>query len=163
MPLIEQQAVILHGWLSPEKFADIVTIAEMTPGPISLNAATFVGTQVAGTPGAIIASIGCVFPSTLIVFLLAFLYYRYKKLSAIEGLLSGVRPAVIALIASAGITLFCMAVYGTRDIAAVWKNPNYSCLAIIAIAVFILQKWKVKPLYIMFGSGLIYLAISLIK
>ena len=61
MPLIQNQVVDIHPWLTMTGFADIITIAEMTPGPIAVNAATFVGIQVAGLPGALIATIGCIF------------------------------------------------------------------------------------------------------
>ena len=60
MPLIQDQVVDIHPWLTMTGFADIMAIAEMTPGPIALNAATFVGIQVAGLPGALIATIGCI-------------------------------------------------------------------------------------------------------
>ena len=63
MPLIQNQVVDVHTWLTMTQFADIMTIAEMTPGPIAINSATFVGIQVAGIPGAIIATVGCILPS----------------------------------------------------------------------------------------------------
>ncbi len=72
MPLIQDQVVARHGWLTLAEFADIVTIAEMTPGPIAINAATFVGTRVAGVAGAIVATPGCIAPSCIIVLTLAF-------------------------------------------------------------------------------------------
>lgn len=108
MPLIQDQAVEIHPWLTMTGFADIMAIAEMTPGPIALNAATFVGIQVAGLPGALIATIGCIFPSCVIVMALAYMYYRFRGLSVMQGILAGLRPAVIAMIASAGISLLCM-------------------------------------------------------
>ena len=77
MPLIENQVCHLHTWLSAEEFAHLVTIAEMTPGPIAINAATFVGTRIAGLPGAVIATLGCILPSCLIVSLLSWLYRKY--------------------------------------------------------------------------------------
>ena len=63
MPLIQEQVVTLHGWLSMNSFTDLITIAEMTPGPIAVNSASFVGMQIAGTPGAIVATFGCILPS----------------------------------------------------------------------------------------------------
>ena len=66
MPLIQNQVVSIHSWLTMAEFADIVTIAEMTPGPIAINSATFVGTKVAGLAGAVVATAGCVFPSCII-------------------------------------------------------------------------------------------------
>ena len=74
MPLIQEQVVTLHGWLSMEAFTDLVTIAEMTPGPIAVNSATFVGIQIAGPGGAVVATLGCILPSCIIVTLLAYIY-----------------------------------------------------------------------------------------
>ncbi|MTL75599.1 chromate transporter, partial [Turicibacter sanguinis] len=80
LPLIEEQVVVQNGWLSMTGFTDIITISQMTPGPIVINAATFVGMQIAGLLGAIIATMGCVSPSCIIVLTLAFLYQPYKEL-----------------------------------------------------------------------------------
>lgn len=163
MPLIEQQTVNINGWLTAEGFADIVTIAEMTPGPIALNAATFVGTQVGGFFGAIVATLGCVTPSTFIVLILAYLYYKYRELSVMEGILTGVRPAVIALIASAGVTLVCMALYGSREVNENLLSLDYVSLFIIIIALFVLRKWKIKPIYVMLTAGIIYSIVKCIN
>ena len=73
--LIQNQVVDIHPWLTMTGFADIMAIAEMPPGPIAVNAATFVGIQVAGLPGALLATIGCIFPSCVIVMTLAYVYY----------------------------------------------------------------------------------------
>ena len=72
IPLIQEQVVDRHAWLSMPQFADIMTIAEMTPGPIAVNSATFVGIQIAGITGAVVATVGCVFPSCIIVMTLAY-------------------------------------------------------------------------------------------
>ena len=98
MPLIQNQVVDLHGWITMTQFADIMTIAEMTPGPIAINSATFVGVQVAGIPGAVVATVGCVLPSCVIVITLAYIYYRFRQLTLVQGVLAGMRPAVVASI-----------------------------------------------------------------
>lgn len=154
MPLIQHQVVEVHPWLTMAQFADIVTIAEMTPGPIAINSATFVGTLVAGLPGAIIATIGCVFPSCVIVMVLAFLYYRFRGLGIVQGILAGLRPAVVAMIASAGINLFFTAIYGTAAPSADPGNANIAALLIFLAAFFVLRKWKISPMKVMAGSGL---------
>ena len=118
MPLIQHQVVDLHPWLTMTQFADIMTIAEMTPGPIAINSATFVGIQVAGLPGALVATLGCILPSCIIVMALAYLYYRYKGLSMVQGILSGLRPAVVAMITSAGISLLILSLYGAQELPA---------------------------------------------
>ena len=101
IPLIRYQTVILHGWLTESQFLDLATIAEMTPGPIAINGATFVGLQVAGIPGAIVATLGCIFPSLILVSILAWVYRKYRTLPLLQSILSSLRPAVVALIASA--------------------------------------------------------------
>lgn len=69
--LIQNQVVDVHNWLSLTEFTDLITISQMTPGPIAINSATFVGIRIAGFGGAIVATIGCILPSCIIVFLLA--------------------------------------------------------------------------------------------
>ena len=75
MPLIQSEVVTGYGWLTMSEFTDLITIAEMTPGPIAVNSATFVGIRIAGIPGAAAATFGCIFPSCIIVSLLAFVYF----------------------------------------------------------------------------------------
>ncbi len=158
MPLIEHQVVEVHPWLSETQFADIVTIAEMTPGPIAVNSATFVGTLVAGLPGAIAATAGCVFPSCVIVITLACFYDHFRKLKVVQGVLSGLRPAVVAMIASAGITLFLTAVYGSSTLStasAALTDLDVRALMIFVGAFLILRIRKMSPIRVMVGSGVV--------
>ena len=67
MPLIQDQVVSQHGWLTMTEFTDLITISQMTPGPIAVNAATFVGSKIAGVPGSVSATCGCILPSCIIV------------------------------------------------------------------------------------------------
>ncbi|MFR1171383.1 MAG: chromate transporter, partial [Coprobacillus cateniformis] len=76
MPLIQNQVVDLHHWLSLSEFTDLVTISQMTPGPIAVNSATFVGIKIAGIPGAIVATLGCILPACIIVTIIAWLYLK---------------------------------------------------------------------------------------
>ena len=154
MPLIQHQVVDLHAWLNMTQFADIITIAEMTPGPIAINSATFVGIQVAGIPGAIVATIGCVTPSCIIVTLLAYIYYRYRGLNIVQGILKGLRPAVIAMIASAGISLIILALYGTRELPMdLTAGLDIVALVIFAAALIVLRVFKISPMKAMAGAG----------
>ena len=88
MPLIQNQVVELHPWLTIGQFADIMTIAEMTPGPIAINAATFVGIQVAGIPGALVATFGCILPPFCIVLTLAWVYFKFRELGLVKGIMA---------------------------------------------------------------------------
>ena len=112
MPLIQDQVVDIHPWLTMTGFADIMAIAEMTPGPIALNAATFVGIQVAG-----------------------------------------LRPAVIAMIASAGISLMILALYGQRTLPADLGSFDLMALVIFLAGFFVLRKWKPSPIKVMAGAA----------
>ena len=153
MPLIQSQVVDIHPWLNMTQFADIMTIAEMTPGPIAINSATFVGIQVAGLPGAIVATLGCVVPSCLIVLTLAYVYYRFRGLSIVQGVLVGLRPAVVAMIASAGLSLLIMALYGERSIPTDVFRVDVIALALFIAGFLVLRKWKPSPLWVMVGCG----------
>lgn len=153
MPLIQNQVVELHPWLTMTQFADIMTIAEMTPGPIAVNSATFVGIQIAGLPGAIVATLGCVFPSCIIVLTLAYVYYRYRGLTVVQGILAGLRPAVVAMIASAGLSLLILGIYGQKTIPDDLGNVDWVAMGIFVAAFFVLRKWKWKPMYVMTGAG----------
>ena len=161
IPLIQNQVVDLHQWLTLSEFTDLITISEMTPGPIAINSSTFVGTSIAGIPGALVATLGCIIPSCIIVSFLAWLYYKYKEMTVIQGILSGLRPAVVAMIASAGLAIFAMAIWGESGISADSQSINYISLIIFGVVVFILRKWKPNPIYVMLGSGVIGGAIYL--
>ncbi len=154
MPLIQHQVVDLHGWLTMTQFSDIITISQMTPGPIAINSATFVGIQVAGIPGALVATLGCVIPSCIIVTTLAYVYYRYKGLTMVQGVLSGLRPAVVAMIASSGVSLLLLAFYSTSGVPADWAAIDWRAVLVFAAAFFILRRWKSDPIWVMAGCGL---------
>ena len=113
LSLIQAETVVKHHWLSSSEFTNIVAISQMTPGPIAINSATFVGMRIAGLAGAIVATIGCVLPSCIIVLILARLYLKYKEMDLLKGILKGLRPAIIALIASAGVTIAVLAFWNT--------------------------------------------------
>ena len=116
MPLIEAEVIEKHGWLTLNEFVDIFTISQMTPGPIGINAATFVGSKVGGIPGAVAATAGFVFPSVLIVLLLGYLYYKYGNIGPIRGFLNGLRPAFVALIANAGVGILLLAFWNKEKL-----------------------------------------------
>ena len=158
MPLIENQAVTVHAWISESVFIDLVAIAEMTPGPIALNAATFVGMRAAGFPGAIVATLGCITPPLIIVTLLAKLYMKFKGGNALENVLSCLRPAVVALITSAFLTLLITAVFGDASIAL--ANINWYMAALTACAILAIVRFKVNPVIAMLSCGVFNLVIE---
>ena len=77
LPLIQTQVVEQNAWLSVNEFIDVITISQMTPGPIAINSATFVGIKIAGIGGAIVATLGCILPSCIIVLTLAYFFFKF--------------------------------------------------------------------------------------
>ena len=89
LPLIQGQVVNVHHWLSMTEFTDLITISQMTPGPIAINAATFVGMKLTGMPGAVVATLGYITPSCIIVTIIAKLYLKYREMDMLQGILGG--------------------------------------------------------------------------
>lgn len=87
MPLIQGQVVTGHHWLSMSEFTDLITISQMTPGPIAVNSATFVGIKIAGIPGALAATFGCILPSCIIVTVIAKLIFKISRMEVLQGVL----------------------------------------------------------------------------
>lgn len=152
IPLIQNQAVQVHGWLTESQFMDLATIAEMTPGPIAVNAATFVGLKIANFPGALVATFACILPSLFIVSLLSYIYTHYRELPALQSVLASLRPAVVALIAAAGLNMFIQVALGEAA-AFEFSALNWFGIILFAIAFFILRKFKWNPILVMVICG----------
>lgn len=159
MPLIREQIVETHHWLTMTEFTDLITIAEMTPGPITVNSATFVGIRIAGLPGALIATAGCILPSFVIVTALSVLYFKYRKLGLLQSVLSSLRPAVVALIAGAGLTISGLVLWNNR-------TPGFNTIdlfsaALMAGAFLLIRKEKWNPIAVMVLCGALSLGFYL--
>lgn len=162
LPFIQDQVTIQHTWMTITQFTDLISIAAMTPGPIAINSATFVGIHLAGLSGALVATLGSIIPSCIFVSVLGYFYYKYGELSIIKGILAGLRPAVVAMIFGAGISIFAVAVFG----GSTKMTVNYIAIIIMIIA-FILIRWKkINPIYVLLLCGVIgggvYLALGLV-
>lgn len=158
LPLIKNQVVVKNTWLTAKEFYDIVTIAEMTPGPLAINAATFVGIKIAGIPGALVASFSTVLPSMFIVTSLALVLYHKRGggVKIMEKILYGLRPAVIALITSAAFSLIEVALLQDEEL-------NVFKVLVFFTQVYLLRTKKISPMKLLIltgaGSFLIYLVI----
>ena len=97
IPLINDQ-MLSHGWMTAHEVADIVAIAEMTPGPLGLNCATFAGARTAGIPGALSATLGVVFPSLTVTLIAAVFLKKFRESRLMENALYGIRPVCIGMI-----------------------------------------------------------------
>ena len=160
MPLIQGQVVTLHGWLTISECTDLITISQMTPGPIAVNSATFVGMKIAGIPGAMVATAGCILPSCILVTILARLYLKYRNLDLLQGVLKSLRPAVVAMIASAGILILKNAFWGSGESMSL-TGTEWSMVVIFGICVLLLRKTKMNPVWVMVLAGVMKVGISM--
>lgn len=165
IPLMQEQVVDINQWMSLSEFTNLITIAEMTPGPIAVNCATFVGIRIAGTAGAVIATLACITPSIIIVSIMAFVYKKYRKSSAFQNVLSSLRPAVVALILFAAIKILIMAVFNS-DIYSLslssFSNIYWIGAILFAVGFFLLRRFKLNPILVMCLCGAANLCLGLI-
>ncbi|MCH4279043.1 chromate transporter [Mediterraneibacter sp. NSJ-151] len=152
MPLIQEQIVTKHAWLSMVEFTDLISISQMTPGPIAVNSATFVGNKIAGVGGALIATIGCILPSCIIVTSIAYVYLKNRENQVVQEVLQSLHPAVIAMIASAGISILITAFWGDCGKISV-SNTDWSMVVIFAISLFLLRKTCISSILVMILAG----------
>lgn len=150
MPVIQNLVVQQKGWITMAQFADLATIAEMTPGPIAPNSATFVGWKMAGLPGALIATFGCILPSILIVLILAYLYTKFRELTIVKNVLGELRPAVVAMITAAGLTLVLLALFGTSTLSEIHLSSlRWIELGLYIVCLILIRKFKWSPIPIL--------------
>lgn len=159
MPLIQNEVVDGHHWITMHEFVDIFTISQMTPGPIGINAATFVGAKIAGIMGAIAATAGFVFPSVIIMLLMAYLYFKYGDVGIIRGVLNGLRPAVVALIASAGVGIMTLAFWDKADLPISLAETNIRGVVIFLISMGLIYSGKMGTIKVLLLSGVLGLVI----
>ena len=140
--------VVSNGWMTVSQVTDIVAIAEMTPGPLGLNCATFAGMQAAGIPGAIAATVGAVFPSVCIVMFIAAVLHNFAELAVVQHAFAGIRVVVSVLIINA--------VVGLRKKSIVDK-----ICVVIAIAAFLISVFAdISPAIIVVAAAILGIAIS---
>lgn len=144
LSLIQNEVVVNHNWITAQQFTDIVAISQMTPGPIGINSATYVGYSVTGNIfGSIIATVAVSLPSFIIVLLICKLYTQFKKNSVFNSLLKFLRPTVIGMIAAAAGILI------TKD-----NFIDYTSWIFFGAAVILTQFLKVNPIITIIIAGI---------
>ncbi|MGI6538161.1 MAG: chromate transporter [Caldicoprobacterales bacterium] len=143
IPLITQE-ITSRNWLTLEGVIDIIAISEMTPGPFAVNSATFIGVQQMGLVGGAFATIGVIVPSFVIVVMVAKYFTKFKDHPVVQAVLSGLRPAVIGLIASStfliGKNAFAPEITGT------WlQSINWRAVVIFILGLVGIIKLKIHP------------------
>lgn len=143
IPFIEKEIVYSHGWLKSIEFIDIIAIAEMTPGPIAINSATFVGHKIASLEGAVAGTVGVVLVSFILLILTGRYMTKANDSEAIKNIFIGIRPAVLGLIFSAALSVGKTALIDLKSI-------------IIAVVVLLsILKLKIHPIACVIMAGLV--------
>lgn len=143
LPFIQDQAIEVYGWLTTHEFLDILGIAQVTPGPISINTATFVGYRTAGISGAIVATTAVVLPSFIIVLTISFFFHKFHKSKTVQNVFKGLRPIVLGLVASAAVDI-------GREVFIDYKS------VIISIGIFLILTFKnINTIMLLVFAGLL--------
>lgn len=143
LSLIQHEVVEVNQWVTTEEFTDILAISQMTPGPVGINSATYIGYQVTGSVwGAIVATLATVLPSFIIVILIARFFFAFRNNKWIKGAFEGIRPAAVGMIASAAIMLM----NGTNFI-------DWISVAICVLSFVAMYFMKLHPIWIIVVSG----------
>lgn len=160
LPLIRDEVVTSNAWLSIGEFNNLITISQMTPGPIAINSASFVGTRILGIPGAIVATVGCVTPSFIVVGTISYFYNKYRNLNTMQNVLDFLRPAVVSMMLAAGIDILKTALFDIKPVSL--GNIDTLMLVLFVFTLILVRKTKLDPIHLMIGSGFLYLIIELI-
>ena len=165
IPLIKE-AVLKHGWLSEEQFLNMIGVSEVTPGPIAINMATYVGSTQAGILGSIICTVGVVLPAFVIMLLISMLLKKFIKNRYVQSALHGIKFVAVALIAASALTLFADVLFPYNLASGGSITPNATAIKIFILVIAgyfllkILLKKKPGPISIIIMSALIGLMVN---
>jgi len=144
IPLIEKEIVNKYHWLTMEQFADLIAISEMTPGPVAVNSATFVGYRVAKFWGAVASTLGVILPSFLVIWAISSVFFQFQNNPIVQAAFKGLRPAVLGLIIVAVLSV------GKVSILSGYKSLIIVFGTIIALSIF-----KIHPILVLVISAIV--------
>lgn len=157
LSMIQGEVVTRYGWVTSQEFTDIVAISQMTPGPIGINAATYVGfTSTGSIWGSIVATSAVVLPSFILMLTISRFFLKYQKHPAVEAVFSGLRPAVVGLLASAALVLM-----NTENFGSPTKDTYSFVISIIIFVVAFVgtRKYKINPILMIVACGVLGLIV----
>lgn len=167
MLALMRENVVGNGWLTDSQVMDFIAVSESTPGPIAVNMATFVGSSQGGLLGALLATLGVILPAYLIIWFIAALLKNFLKYKVVEGFLSGVRPAVVALIIGTALTMGMGTLFNYEKISSDFC-VNYIGIIVLVIVVAIavtykkLRHKKMSPIILILISAALGILLSVI-
>lgn len=143
IPFLSEMIEKYH-WFTTSMLTDMIAVSESTPGAIGINMATYTGYHIAGIPGGIIATLGLVAPSIIVICIVARFLKRFKDSSIVQSIFYGIRPAVTALIASAGISIFITALF--QDGKQLLDIIRWPCVLLFLVIFYLSTKKKWHPI-----------------
>lgn len=153
LPLIQDFCVKQMNWITLSEFSDLVTISQLTPGPILINSATFIGNKIGGVMGAVSATVASVLPSIIIVVSLSALYYRHQNLNLVQLIIRFLKPLVTGLIMAASVSILLLALFNGSKIS--FDSLDLVGFIMVILAFIALRKFKVNPLPLIASYGVI--------
>lgn len=147
LPLIQDVVVNKKGWLTMTEMTDIVTISQLTPGPIAVNGASFVGTKLGGPLGAFAATLGVITPQVIIMLILGKLLFQGKKVKILDNMLKALRPGVVGLIATATVDLIISSIFPEGI------SLSFDFIALVGFVVGLILYWRKFDLIKLIGLG----------
>ena len=159
LPMIYKE-IATFGFMPVREFSDLVALSQMTPGPIAVNAATYVGFQYAGITGAAAATAGIAMPSFIIIAAVITFLSRFKKSAAVQGVFSGIRPATAGMIASAVVFISQSSIVNDQFFSRMLFTDPLTTLHIPSLIIFFLvlffsKKWTIFGITISPGPVLL--------
>lgn len=155
IPFIEE-TVLRHGWMTTSELVDFIAVSESTPGAFAVNISTYIGSEVGGIIGALLATLGLVLPPFLIIILIAKVYERIRENRLVQGAMMGLKATVVGLIAATVLSVGQEIFFSEGINPAVFRSANfYVSLIIFAVALFLLLYKKLNPILIIAGSAVV--------
>ncbi|WP_066191782.1 MULTISPECIES: chromate transporter [Gracilibacillus] len=148
IPVIEEE-VSKHGWMTTQEFTDVIAVAGMSPGPIATNSAIFVGYHTASLPGAIIAALGMILPSLIIILIIAAFFFKFHELPLVRSAFYGLRPIITGLILYSAIHFAI-----SNQVIGEISYQTITLIGIFALSLFALMKLRLHPVTVIALAGI---------
>ena len=159
LPLFQEQ-VLAHNWATQEEIIHFIAVSESTPGPFAINMATYIGSQVGGIFGSVCATLGVVMPSFIVILVVAKCYEAFKTNKIVKGCMSGLKPAVVGLIANAVLGVVAAVFFPAGWTLTVFQDIAFYLYAAIFAVMLLLSFKKVHPIVIICISAVLGIAIG---
>ncbi len=159
LPLIQEQ-VTAKGWVDSQSIIDFIAVSESTPGPFAVNMSTYVGSEMGDILGAFCATLGVVLPSFVIILIVAKCYDRFKHSKTVQGCMTGLKPAVVGLIAGAILTVAKTVFFPAGLTLAVFTQPSFYVFLGLFGVMLVLALKKVHPILIICISAVVGIAVG---